>query len=1332
MEKIFVRLFQFFAKHRLVFFLFFIGSFLLAGYFASRVRFEEDISRVLPKDKKVEKLNQVFQNSRFTERLVVMVSYKDSTVPAQPDSLVAYAGSFVQAVRLELSPYISKVTDRIDDSLTMELYNTISDHLPVYLDERDYASIDSLITPAKIRETLGSDYKTLVSPTGLALKSMIARDPVGISFLGLKKLQQLQYDDNFELYDEYVMTRDHKSLLLFIAPSNPVSNTAKNALLLKGIDRITDSLTEAGGAGIGRPGQDAGAANARTPHPAIGATYFGAVAVSVGNALQLRRDTLFTQGITVLFLIVFIGYYFGKKRAPFIILVPVLFGLLFALAAIYFIRGSISVIALGSGSIILGVAVNYSLHLFNHYRHTRNIPEVIRDLALPLTVGSFTTIGGFLCLEFVESDMLKDLGLFAAFSLIGASLCSLIFLPHLLPRLDAKETEASFEHSWIDRLAAMRPEYNRFLVIGIFLATIVFFYTAGRVGFEADLNHMNYMSPALKQAESNLKRINIFSLQSVYLVSEGKTLNEALINNERMITRVEQLRSQGVVKKYSGVSSLIISDSLQRLKIERWNRYWRGEGAAQGGATGQPGGGVGHAAAPDKRSALLASLRTEGAALGFRPTAFDGFDTLLHKDFQPVDGKTMNLIREHYLDDYITERPGNATVVTLVRVAPESKQAVYNAFENDPNVTVLDKQYLTNKFVALINNDFNSIAWMSAILVFVVLLLTYGRMELTLVSFIPMFITFIWILGIMGILGIQFNIINIILSAFIFGMGDDYSLFIMDGLLQEYKNGRQNLSSYKSSIILSAITTMAGLGVLVFAKHPALKSIAIISLVGMGCVVLLSQMLIPFLFNVLIRNRVRKGRLPWTLSGLAKTVFSFVYFAVGSLLLTLAGLFLVGLRPFGKKKGKLFFHYLFSKMTRSLIYIMVNVRKTIINPLGEDFSKPSVIVCNHQSFLDSLVIIMQYPKLILFTNHWTWNSPVFGAIVRMADYYPIMHGVEEGVDHLSEKVREGYSFLVFPEGTRSTDGQMRRFHKGAFFLAEKLGLDILPIMIHGTGDTMTKGDFLLKDGHISLEFLPRIKPGDARYGVTYSERAKLIGRYFREQFKDFRTRCETPDYFKERLIYNYLYKGPVLEWYMRVKLRLEKNYTLFDELLPREGRLLDLGCGYGFMSYMLHFAGPGRQITAIDYDEDKIEVAAHCFSKNERVSFGHADVREFVFERYAGIVVSDMLHYLEPSAQKAVLVKCISSLNEGGVLVIRDGDADLQDRHRGTRFTEFFSTKVAAFNKTGGAGLSFFSGKVIRELAVAMDMDLLEIDNTRFTSNMIYVLTHKRTVHEPV
>ncbi len=109
-------------------------------------------------------------------------------------------------------------------------------------------------------------------------------------------------------------------------------------------------------------------------------------------------------------------------------------------------------------------------------------------------------------------------------------------------------------------------------------------------------------------------------------------------------------------------------------------------------------------------------------------------------------------------------------------------------------------------------------------------------------------------------------------------------------------------------------------------------------------------------------------------------------------------------------------------------------------------------------------------------------------------------------------MKHGYSVVVFPEGTRSVDGNMKRFHKGAFYLAEKLNLDILPLIIHGTDYTLSKKDTLLKDGKVTLKFLPRIKTDDKSFGNGYTERTKLISRYFRSEFAKLRNELEQPSY----------------------------------------------------------------------------------------------------------------------------------------------------------------------------------------------------------------------------
>jgi len=365
---------------------------------------------------------------------------------------------------------------------------------------------------------------------------------------------------------------------------------------------------------------------------------------------------------------------------------------------------------------------------------------------------------------------------------------------------------------------------------------------------------------------------------------------------------------------------------------------------------------------------------------------------------------------------------------------------------------------------------------------------------------------------------------------------------------------------------------------------------------------------------------------------------------------------------------------------------------------------------------------MLHPKLILLTNKWVWNSPVFGMAVRMAEYYPVAEGAENTTTKLADKVAEGYSIVVFPEGTRSIDGKIGRFHKGAFFLAENLKIDLLPIVIHGAANTMTKGFFYLKNGQLTLNILPRISPSDLSFGSTYQERSKQIRRYFIDQLNQVAAQFETPEYYKQHLFTNYIYKGPVLEWYMKIKLRLENNYKLFTGLLPVKGKILDIGCGYGFLANMLSYTSRERIITGIDYDEDKISVAQNGYTRNSNTQFIQADALEYDFPEQDAIILTDVLHYLTENNQVLLLEKCIRRLNNTGMIIIRDGVKNLKNRHFGTRLTELFSTRILGFNKTGSHGLHYISTQLIESVANRYQMKVSVLDTTKLTSNIIFVL----------
>ena len=295
------------------------------------------------------------------------------------------------------------------------------------------------------------------------------------------------------------------------------------------------------------------------------------------------------------------------------------------------------------------------------------------------------------------------------------------------------------------------------------------------------------------------------------------------------------------------------------------------------------------------------------------------------------------------------------------------------------------------------------------------------------------------------------------------------------------------------------------------------------------------------------------------------------------------------------------------------------------------------------------------------------------------------------------------------------------FTRELFLLAEKLNLDISPILIHGAGDCMNKGENHLKSGSITIKIFPRLRTTDNSSGKDYHERTKYALKFFRREYQQMKEELEIPSYFRKKLIRNYIYKGPVLEWYTRVKLSLENNYTLFHRYIPHDASIVDIGCGYGMMSYMLGFVSEKRNILGIDYDNDKIELANNCISKNDRINFVSADVITYPYAPTDVFILSDILHYLQEEKQEQLLVTCIQNLKPSGVILIRDADKDLKKRHVGTQYTEFFSTRFG-FNKSIHKKLFFFSGKKIIEVANKHGMKVEIIDNTRLTSNVFYVL----------
>lgn len=1278
MNKFFVTLYDCLHRRKALLWGLLAVSTLLMAWYASKLGFSEDITSFLPDNKQGKKTAAVFNSLRIKDKIVILLTPQEAADPEAPDKLVEAADAIAEGLQSAIEEgLLRSVTAQLDAGIIDSATNLVYDHLPVFYTDCDFARLDSLTAPQSIQAAVRRTYTTLSSPAGIALKEILLQDPLGLGTHLMAGFQQFNTTAEYEIYEDHIFTPGLGTLLLFADPSGGSSATAANEKL---VSRIEQELEAAEG------------------QYDIRADYFGAVGVAVYNARQIKRDTMSTLTIALLIIIAVITFAFRNRWAVLLMVLPVLYGALFALAAFYFIQGSISTIAVGAGAAVMGIALSYSIHVLAHSNHIHDPRQVIQELAYPLTVGSFTTIGAFFGLIFTQSRLLHDFGLFSALTLTGTTLFCLVFLPHMLGHGGGQRPSRLLQR--IERMNAYSYDSNKWLVGVLAAATLVCLFFYNDVRFDSDMTRLGYEPRRFKQTEQRLGELFGTAGKYVYVVSSSADTDEASTSYAAANALLDSLADAGMIREHVSAADFVIPTAEQQRRIARWEAFWT----------------------PEKQEEVCAAVRAAAVESGFRKKAFEPFCKLITHRFSTFDAASPDVERNPVLGDWINRNEELTLLVSRISLDETVKEKVYPLLEKQQNVSILDRAYFTSKMADIVSDDFNTILYISSILVFLALLLSYGRIELALLASLPMLVSWILILGMMALFGIEFNIVNIILSTFIFGLGDDFSIFIMDGLLNEYKDGRRLLGAHKTAIFFSAFTTVVGIGALVFAGHPALRSVSVISIVGMLAVVLVAYTIQPILFRLLVSGQTAKGGFPYTFLGILNTLYAFIYFLTGCILLQIySGLLL--LFPLGRRRRKICFHKALYRFTRLFLATMFTTRTQRLNPRGEDFSRPAVIVANHQSFIDILLLLSITPKLVMVTNSWVWNSPFFGRIVRFADFHHTADGYEALAESLRERIAEGYSVVVFPEGTRSDDCTIQRFHKGAFYLAELLKLDIVPILIYGAGMISSKRQpFYIKKGDLRSCILERITPDDARFGKGYRERAKLIRRYMNDEYENLKAVCSRSNnpYFRNTAIKNYLYKGPVLEWYMRVKLSLEHNYDAIDRLLPRDARIVDIGCGYGQMSFLMALYGDRRSVLGVDYDEEKIALANHCFLRSDRVRFEHADVTEYDFPEADAYVINDMLHYVCPEAQERILARCAAKLSGNGCIIVREGDSSSKKRHRLTEETERWSTRIIRFNKTCGA-LHFPTSEWMNSFAERYNLHFEIRDNNRYTSNTIYI-----------
>ena len=1210
MADFFYKIYRTILAKKIISFSVFLAVILGLVWLASQITFEEDITKLIPTNEKNSDAQRVLQTVNFADKIIVNIKRdKNGSI----NELTQYASQFIDSLKANNSPYFTKIQGKVEDEDVLNTLNFVYDNLPLFLNETDYQTIQNKLEKDTISQITKNNYKTLISPSGFIAKETILKDPLGLSFIALKKLQQLTFGDEFSLHNGFLLSKDKKHILLFITPTHKSSETSENALFAEQLYQLRDQL------------------NSEFKNT-VSSEYFGGALIAVANAKQIKRDIQLTVSIAMSILLIILIIFYRKITLPLILFVPTAFGGLLAVALLFLIRTNISAISLGIGSVLLGVTLDYSLHVLTHIRNNNNIKILYQEITKPILMSSLTTALAFLCLLFLNSQALQDLGIFAAISVIGSSLFALIFIPQAFR---AKE-QLTRKKTFIDQIASIDFHKKKWLLATVIILFCVSLFTYNKVIFNNDLSKLNYEPPEIMAAQKRLDVLTNIASKSVYLAAYSENEQTAIEVNDNIFYRLNKLKVNEQIIDFSSIGTLIQSEKTQNKHIETWNTFW----------------------SDNRVSTLQTNLITSGEQLGFKPTTFNQFYKHLKSDFSPLtvaDFKQLNIVN---IDDYISSENNFTAVTSLVKVSDEQTPALINKFKDASQIVVIDRKQMNETFLGNLKNDFNRLVGYSLLVVLLILLLFYRSLSLTLVTSIPIALTWLLTIGLMGLFGIEFNIFNIIISTFVFGLGIDYSIFITNGLLKKYQTGENVITTNKTSIILSVITTILGVGVLIFAKHPALYTISLVSIIGILSAVLMAFTIQPLLFNLFIGSKTKR---PISLRLLIHSSLSFAYYGIGGFILSMLSLLLIPIIPLRKKIKMKWFHKTISSFMKSVLYSNPFVSKKTINLHNETFEKQCVIIANHTSFLDILAMGMLYPKLIFLVNDWVYKSPIFGKAVQLAGFYPVSSGIENGVAHLQKKIDQGYSLMAFPEGTRSNTNKIRRFHKGAFYLAEELDLDIVPVLIHGNSEVLPKDSFIIKDGAQTLKILKRISASDSTFGTTYKERTKKISRFFKSEFQELRNDIETANYFHSIVLEDYRYKGD--ELYKRVKHDLKEHSQAYKSLMDaidKNASLIHVSKDCGQLDFLLSLDSSDRKI--ITYIEDELvrDIVANSYITNTHYKIAIADTLESLNDSLGNTLILNSSDEIKNISERIVLknIEQIILLKESQQYYLKDLEAN--------------------------------------------------------------------------
>lgn len=568
----------------------------------------------------------------------------------------------------------------------------------------------------------------------------------------------------------------------------------------------------------------------RADYPDVEITVMGMPVMLVEEYQILLNDISYTNILAFLAILALLILSFRTWWAPMFMGVSLLMAVAWTFGFTGFTIGSLNFISAAFGVIVLGLGVDYGVHIFTRYTLERNggkEPEEAHMLAVTMTgrgviTGAFTTAAVFFSLLLSSSKGIRELGLTAGVGVLLALISMLFVLPSILLFWDKRKNKKNGAGEFIFlRKTALAIERMPGVFLGAILAItlVALIYVP-----QTSMNNSYYdMLPEdMESMKNNQKLVEVYGTSMEYTLSTAETLEEAR-------ELAERLAEVNLVKEVDTLSMVLPEDQERKLDIIE-----------------------------DIRVGLEDTESYLESLLEYDPGNEDLLMLLEEisytKDILPVAMMDINDLPQNMQSHYYQD--GQYFIYSFpegdIWASDDWLDFSRDIREIDPNATGGTIVY--EAFIEYSQKDLMVSAPLAAGLVLLILLLNFKRIGLVILSALPLGLGVLWLLGFTALTGYQWNIVSLVAIPLILGIGIDAGIHLVQRLANSQESISDSLATVGKGVTVSGLTSMLALGSLAMASHRGTASMGLALFWGVGAVLLAALVALPAIAVMLRRK----------------------------------------------------------------------------------------------------------------------------------------------------------------------------------------------------------------------------------------------------------------------------------------------------------------------------------------------------------------------------------------------------------------------------------------------------------------------------------------------